>query len=418
VLEKMAAVPTDPSTGIALDDDLARLLGSCGLDHKCNQALEWCLDEGADTIEDIITAEAQADFTDALDLKPIKRRKLLEALGRRAKGDRTGESSGDSPPPELLSQAQALASQVTHGGNRSVPPQHWGMTVAQFNSFIAACKGDQAKWDELAASTENGKAAGIVNGYQLNEAFVKPFTRGTGCSVALLLNPEKPLEAAVMVSHTWAEDILEVHNAVNDRAFEDGEPESLVIWLSLFANYQAEDGAGLTMAEQLAPALGSVIRFPTLKYMCVVVTSTHDPYARLWVVYELDIALDVMEERMQSGLPGKDFIKVEFSQTAWDVYRKKIQSWSMADAVAVGLTAEQWEARQTWGPEYAFYQQAADCENTSCSHIEHRDMLLGGIQNSGGWRRLNHRVAEFRKSCVTGAMVQFEPSPRSPRTPT
>ena len=63
------------------------------------------------------------------------------------------------------------------------------MTVGQLNSFIATCRLDAGRWAACAASTAFGKPAGVVNGYQICEAYVKPFTRGSGCGVALLLNP-------------------------------------------------------------------------------------------------------------------------------------------------------------------------------------------------------------------------------------
>ena len=55
------------------------------------------------------------------------------------------------------------------------------------------------EWDELAEQT-NRKEAGYVNGYQLCNNYVKPWTRGTGCSVSLLMNAT-PLLAEVMISH-------------------------------------------------------------------------------------------------------------------------------------------------------------------------------------------------------------------------
>ena len=66
------------------------------------------------------------------------------------------------------------------------------------------CRRDTAKWAELAGSTAFGKPEGVVSGYQICDHYVKPFTRGTGCGAALLLNPTAPLEAEVMMSHVRA----------------------------------------------------------------------------------------------------------------------------------------------------------------------------------------------------------------------
>ena len=51
-------------------------------------------------------------------------------------------ASATGTAPLTMSGARALARRVTHGGNRSVPPQRWGMTVGQFNDFIAMCRQD------------------------------------------------------------------------------------------------------------------------------------------------------------------------------------------------------------------------------------------------------------------------------------
>lgn len=82
----------------------------------------------------------------------------------------------------------------------------------------------------------------------------------------------------LFAAQTWAEDILEVLDAVNDRAAADGRGDELVIWFCIFANYQCGDeagDAGPTLGEQLAlDPFGSVLRSPSLRYMCLVVTST------------------------------------------------------------------------------------------------------------------------------------------------
>ena len=77
--------------------------------------------------------------------------------------------------------------------------------------------------------------------------------------------------------------MLEVLDAIEDRAADDGRGDELVIWFCCFANYQCEDGAGPTISEQLArDPFGTVIKSPALRCMCLLVTSTQDPYDRLW----------------------------------------------------------------------------------------------------------------------------------------
>ena len=123
----------------------------------------------------------------------------------------------------------------------NVPPNEWGMTVSQFKHFLEMCRNSDT-WKELSDSTDRGKAKGVVNGYQVNEHFVKPFTKNTGCSVALLYNNKKPLQADVMISHAWSEDMVEVQTSIIDMVDRDPEQrgEDLVIWFCIFGNYQAE----------------------------------------------------------------------------------------------------------------------------------------------------------------------------------
>ena len=87
----------------------------------------------------------------------------------------------------------------SHGGNRAVEPQYWGMIVEQLLQFVQACKVTE-EWHELQQSTEFGKEVGHVNGYQVCDTYVKPWTQGTGCSVSLLMNADLR-KADVMISH-------------------------------------------------------------------------------------------------------------------------------------------------------------------------------------------------------------------------
>lgn len=301
---------------------------------------------------------------------------------------------------------------VSHGGNREVPPTRWGLTISQFNEFIARCREDKQTWDGLQRQevTMNGKVvkkAGYVSGYQFCEAFVKPFTRGTGSSVALLLNPRKPLEAEAMISHTWAEDMLELQEAINDRAGNAKQNCSklagdLVIWFCMFANYQCggePHDVGPTIAEQLQrDPFGAVIRNTTCKLMCLVVSSRQDPYERLWCVYELDVALSVMQARREDGDPETDgFVAVEFSKRAVKVYKDRISRWALDRAKAEGLTLAVWKARQPYGPECSYYLNHIDCEKATCSCPEDDARIRSLVEAQGGWARLNRHIASFRR---------------------
>ena len=63
-------------------------------------------------------------------------------------------------------------------------------------------------------------------------------------------------------------------------------------WFCIFANYQAEDGAGPSIEAQLQkkPFTG-VMAVHSLKCMVTIHTSKADLYNRLWCVHEVDFAL-------------------------------------------------------------------------------------------------------------------------------
>ena len=143
-------------------------------------------------------------------------------------------STSDGDTTESLETSLA---DVKPGLNRAVSPEKWGNSVGQLIHFIKMCR-NTAEWDQLAQSTAHGKQAGVVNLYQVCDSFVKPFSRGTGCGVSLLYNNDTPLHAEVMISHCWAEDTLEIQEAIYDLSAREPDGESLVIWFCLLANYR------------------------------------------------------------------------------------------------------------------------------------------------------------------------------------
>lgn len=293
--------------------------------------------------------------------------------------------------------------QLDPGLNRTVQPDQWSISVCQLNHFIKMARRDTVTWERLAQSTAFNKKPGIVNLYQLCDEFVKPFTRSTGCGVSLLYNNDAPLQAQVMISHCWAEDILEVQEAIWDLAFENPMGPRLQVWFCIFANYQCGDepgDIGPSISEQLLQdPFGCVIRSSQLWFMCLCITSQQDPYDRLWCVYELDVALDMQEQLLRMGdWRGEKFVQVEFSHTASILYAQRIRDWVDQQATDEGVDLETWAARQVKGPEYAYYIAMQDCEKAKCGRQEDTDMIRSKImQRKGGWLELNDRMARFRK---------------------
>ena len=210
-----------------------------------------------------------------------------------------------------------------------------------------------------------------------------------------------------MLSHTWAEDMMEVLEAVNDLALREckerpslkgREPDDLVVWFCLFANYQPEDSAGPSISEQLAlDPFGNVIRSPALHFMALVVTSVQDPYERLWCVHELDEALDVMEKYKAAGdVRGKEMVIVEWSEVARVKYCTAMQAWAREQAASQSKEYEQWVAGLEHGVEHAYYMATIDCEKATCSRKEDDAMIRSRVESRTTWTALNDRMAKFR----------------------
>lgn len=169
--------------------------------------------------------------------------------------------------------------------NRDIPPIKWGMQCQQFSSFMDACAATRP-WDEQVM------ACGYVNLYALNAELLIPWTRGTGCGIALRMNPLEPLAAELMVSHCWAEDMRECRDALDEFRVQHNISQESVLWFCAFSQYQAghEDGdVGPTLPEQLTlDPFGSVVRHVShCLGMVVIHTSKGEIYDRLWCVYEI-----------------------------------------------------------------------------------------------------------------------------------
>ena len=146
---------------------------------------------------------------------------------------------------------------------------------------------------------------------------MKPYTHDTECSVALSLNPHLPVESDLLVSHAWSESILEVQEAVNDRAktslpgvhmLSAGKtrrsvnPAALGIWIRLFALYDFNERLSITLKSS---------------FVCLVVGSKAGVCERAWCAQELGIILNMMNQTARPST-HEDSICVEFSQLAYD----------------------------------------------------------------------------------------------------
>ena len=159
-------------------------------------------------------------------------------------------------------------------------PHKWSLTLRQFSDVIEHCKVQPAY-------VETKKAKRFVSMYDINDLFVKSWTRGTGCGLAqLMTGPSEPRPAQLMLSHAWGEDAEECLAATKKHFDENGLDHDTPIWFCVFANYQAEDGAGPSIKQQLAmDPFGAVIKSIGVREghgMLAVHTTKEDLYLRLW----------------------------------------------------------------------------------------------------------------------------------------
>lgn len=203
------------------------------------------------------------------------------------------------------------------------------MTIEQWFGVLSHCQGCRA-YQQL-----KRKKAGI-NMYEISDLFVKPWTKGTGCSLAVLLSKDKETCAQLMLSHCWAEDDQELLMSVRSFVQVHFIPKSAALWFCVFSNYQPEDGTGPSLMEQLKlKPFADVIASPSLcnkagGYGVVAVhTTAANLYTRLWCVHEVERAhaqddilvraamsdeyLEAMTDRVKMmqkfGAPGKECLE-------------------------------------------------------------------------------------------------------------
>merc|ERR1712194_443884 len=91
--------------------------------------------------------------------------------------------------------------------------------------------------------------------YDINQHFVTPWTRNTGCSIALLLNAmhESLLPAEGFFSHAWAGSVIETYNCLQNMVNHNNVPLDARFFYCTFCLYQPEDNTegGLSIEEQI-----------------------------------------------------------------------------------------------------------------------------------------------------------------------
>eukprot|EP00930_Biecheleria_cincta_P101976 TRINITY_DN93628_c0_g1_i1.p1 TRINITY_DN93628_c0_g1~~TRINITY_DN93628_c0_g1_i1.p1 ORF type:complete len:382 (-),score=39.49 TRINITY_DN93628_c0_g1_i1:59-1204(-) len=264
-------------------------------------------------------------------------------------GTSSGETIASPESPCLAPRPSWLPLQGK--GMANVDPHCWSLTVEQWIFFVRACV-DTDAWKNLAKD----KGEYNITMYDVNDHFVKPWTRGTGCSVALLLNPD-PGPVELMISHAWGGSVVETYNCLQNLVNHTEVPSTARIFFCTFCMYQPEDNApgGLTIGEQLQHApFAKVIESKPQYGMFVIHTTIYEVYARMWTVHEIDEATEC---------------KV-LAQGLFDFYRWDKDKFNAAKAIKT---------------------DASDCRP------DDREMLVKLIDGRGGFQRLDGVIAKFRQ---------------------
>ncbi|CAE8620558.1 unnamed protein product [Polarella glacialis] len=253
-------------------------------------------------------------------------------------------------------------------------PEQWTMTVQHWVDIVGAC----TETPQYKSVMEQKKT---VNMHDVCRLFVKPWSEGTGCSLAVLMSREVVCNAQLMVSHCWGEDVSETKESLLQHAVRHELPMTVPIWFCVFSNYQPEDGVGPKLEHQLAlEPFASVIRNPSLKAangghgMVALHTTTDDLYSRLWCVHEVERA--IVEEDVE--------IKASMSQKYIDLMVGRVEQF-------LGLGATLNDCFRAAGVQ-------VQTAKARCSSKDDEEKLVKLIlQQANGFDGLDKVVEDFRR---------------------
>ncbi|CAE8728834.1 unnamed protein product [Polarella glacialis] len=253
-------------------------------------------------------------------------------------------------------------------------PEQWTITVQHWVDIVGAC----TETPQYKSVMEQKKT---VNMHDVCRLFVKPWSEGTGCSLAVLMSREVVCNAQLMVSHCWGEDVSETKESLLQHAVRHELPMTVPIWFCVFSNYQPEDGVGPKLEHQLAlEPFASVIRNPSLKAangghgMVALHTTTDDLYSRLWCVHEVERA--IVEEDVE--------IKASMSQKYIDLMVGRVEQF-------LGLGATLNDCFRAAGVQ-------VQTAKARCSSKDDEEKLVKLIlQQANGFDGLDKVVENFRR---------------------
>jgi len=293
----------------------------------------------------------------------------LDSVANALRTWQQGNISQTSAPPKFLT----LSVDVTQAmkERQKKEPQKWSMTLKQWIDVFDYCM-LTAEYAKVKASKR------YVNMYDINTSLVKPWSKGTGCGIAVLLNKNTERSAELMMSHAWGEDIEECRAAIAKYKEKKGLDSETIVWFCLFANYQPGDGFGPSIAEQLAQKpFKTVLDSAQLRHgMVAIHTTKEDLYLRLWCVHEIDEAL----------AEGKPIGVAMSDQYVEDVVRR------LKVYLEAGLSSEE-------------CLHASAIKTTTirarCGNVSDEEMIIKQISSkSGGFSHVDSNIEKFRRSML------------------
>lgn len=255
-------------------------------------------------------------------------------------------------------------------GQKNIEPLNWTLTIEQWIWFSNACVHTET-WNVLAATRGDEYK---VSMYDVNDHFVKPWTKGTSNSIALLLNldVEEHKPAALMISHAWGGSVLETYNFLQNLCNQENVPFTTPIFFCVFSIYQPQDSAaeGLTISEQLKlEPFAQIIKSEPPYGIQVLHTTIKEVYTRMWTVHEVD-------EGTTAGVPISGL---------FDVYQWTLEL--LKDA-----------------------QTDIKTETSECLEID-KKMLTDKIKAQGGFQRLDEVITKFRDRMSSALEKQLKKEP-------
>ncbi|CAJ1398099.1 unnamed protein product [Effrenium voratum] len=253
-------------------------------------------------------------------------------------------------------------------------PQNWTLSIDEWDRVLAFCQ----EQDAYLVFKSHGKK--YVNMYDLNQEYVKPWTRGEGCGVAVMMSQHREDSAQLMLSHAWAEDVEECQSAVMEHVRRANVPRSAALWFCLFANYQVGDEYGPSIEAQLSlKPFASVISAASLQRgrgygLHAIHTSTADLYKRLWCVHEVERAL--------KG-------NVDVSTSMSDLYKEQTLQrleFFLGDSCK----------NSTWEDCMWAANVKVKTIQARCDRMEDEKMLISEIMATGGFERIDATIERFR----------------------